>query len=174
LNQLGFRRGNWPRRLASADPEFRRFINRFYDVAGVHHLIEAYFAGRYQRAAARLAIRLSERLATRHPDLRRVLHFDRRIAFAPDGQPILTLAVEWRGIHYHFFPWRRLYPAALRRQLRRDRLVFGSPDRVRWVFGRGLAPSAGELAGQIRRALSGGRSAGRSAPPLSNRQIVLL
>jgi hypothetical protein len=173
LGRLGLLRGGWPERLAAAGPELARFINRFHDAAGAGRVIEEYFAGAYQRAVARMAVRLSERLAARDPDFRRGLRFDRRIAFAPDGQPIHTLTVHHRGLIFRFFPWRRLRRAALRRQLRRDRLVSGSIGRVRWVFDRRLAPSAAELAGQLRAALAAGRS-GRGAPPFSERLIVLL
>jgi hypothetical protein len=174
LARLGLLRGGWPRRLVSAGPELTRFINRFHDVAGVGRVLEEYFAGRYQRAVARMAIRLSERLAARDPAFRPRLHYDRRISFAPDGQPILTIVVGYRGIHYYLFPWRRLHRTALWRQFRRDRLVFGPSDRVRWVFARGLAQSVGELAARVRRAFSGGKLPRSNAPLLSNRQIVLL
>jgi hypothetical protein len=154
LSRLGLLRGNWPRRLATAGPELSRFINRFHEMAGARHVIEEYFAGRYQRAVALMAIRLSERLAARDPDFRRGLHFDRRISFAPDGQPILTVVVGYRGLHYRLFPWRRLNRSALERQLQRDRLVFGSPARVRWMFDRRLMPvSKNRMAADLRQML---------------------
>jgi hypothetical protein len=157
-----------------ADPVLLLFVNRFHDIAGVGQVVEAYFAGNYQRAVARMAIRLTERLAARDPAFRPRLHYDRRISFAPDSQPILTVVVGYRGIHYRLFPWRRLHRTAMLRQLRRDRLVFSSPDRVRWVFDRRLAPSVGELAARVRRAFPGGRLPRGNAPLLSDRQIVLL
>jgi hypothetical protein len=173
LARLGLLRGGWPERLAAAGPELARFINHFHDVAGVGRVIEEYFAGAYQRAVARMAVRLSEWLAARDPDFRRGLRFDRRIAFAPDGQPIHTIAVNHRGVTFRLFPWRRLHRAALFRQLRRDRLVFGSTERVRWVFSRHLAPSAAALAGRMRAVLAAG-PARRDAPPFSERLIILL
>jgi hypothetical protein len=139
----------------------------------VGRVIEEYFAGKYQRAVARMAVGLSERLAARDHDFRRGLRFDRRISFAPDGQPIHTIAVNHRGVHFRLFPWRRLHRAAMLRQLRRDRLVFGSEEKVRWVFNRRLAPSAAALAGRMRAVLAAGRSR-RDAPPFSERLIVLL
>jgi hypothetical protein len=172
LTRLGLLRGGWPDRLAAAGPELSRFINRFHDVAGVGRVIEEYFAGKYQRAVARMAVRLSERLAARDHDFRRGLRFDRRISFAPDGQPIHTIAVNHRGVTFRLFPWRRLHRAAILRQVRRDRLVFGSAERVRWVFSRRLAPSAAALAGRMSAVLAVGRA--RRAPPFSERLIVLL
>jgi hypothetical protein len=173
LARLGLLRGGWPERLAAAGPKLARFINHFHDVAGVGRVIEEYFAGKYQRAVARMAVHLSERLATRDPDFQRGLRFDRRIAFAPDGQPIHTLTVNHRGVTFRLFPWRRLHRTAMLRQLRRDRLVFGSTERVRWVFSRRLAPSAVSLAGRVRAVLAAGRSR-RDAPPFSECLIVLL
>jgi hypothetical protein len=154
LERLGLLRGGWPERLAAAGPQLARFINRFHDVAGAGRVIEEYFAGAYQRAVAGMAVRLSERLASRDPDFRRGLHFDRRISFAPDGQPILTVVVGYRGLHYRLFPWRRLNRPALGRQLQRDRLVFGSPARVRWIFDRRLMPvSKNRLTADMRQML---------------------
>lgn len=138
LARLGLLRGVWPERLRTGGPALAAFLNRFHAVAGVGRVVEDYFASPYARAAARMAIRLSERLATRSPGFRRELHYDRRIAFAPDGQPILAIVVGHRGVHYRLLPWRRLHAAAMRRQARRDRVAFGSPDRVRWVFDRRL------------------------------------
>jgi len=168
LARAGLSGGVWRGRPAATDPEPRRFLDRFHGVAGIGQLAAAYHGDRYQRAVDRMAMRLGERLAARDHDFRRGLHFERRIAFAPDGQPILTLTAHYRGVAYRFFPWRRLRAAALRRQLRRDRLVFGSPERVRWVFDRRLAPSAAALAGQLRGAL------GRAAAPALGRMVVVL
>lgn len=167
LARLGLLRGVWPARLRNGGPALAGFLNRFHAVAGVGRVVEDYFDSPYARAAALLAMRLSERLAARSDGFQRELHYDRRITFAPDGQPILAIVVGHRGVHYRLFPWRRLHEAALRRQMRRDRLAFGSPDRVRWVFDRKL------MAAPTRRVLDrAGRILGNRA--VATRLILFL
>jgi hypothetical protein len=160
LRRLGLLDGVWQKRLAGSNPELSRFINRFHRVAGVGRVVEDYFVGHYQRAVARMAMRLSLRLTSGATDFERNLHFDRRITFAPGGDSILVVVVGYKGLHYRLFPWRRLHNRALRRQLRRDRLTFHSPDKIRWVFDRRGRGSVQSLRNELRRSL--GDSSGQA------------
>lgn len=134
LQRQGLLSGIWRRRMATAPAELIDFANRFHVAGGFARVLEDFFGDPLQAAVARMALRWSRRLTGEDPQAAYDLHFDRRIAFAPDGKPILTLTAGYRGVHYRFMPWRRFHPASLRSQLRRDALVFGQPERVRWVF----------------------------------------
>lgn len=175
LSRLGLLSGIWQRRLAEAGPELIRFINQFYHVAGVGRVVEDCFAGRYRRAVALMAVRLSYRLTGSDSNHVQNMHFDRLIAFAPDNSPILTIAIGHRGLHYRLFPWREIHGQALRRQLRRDQLTFSSPDKVRWVFSRRAMPSEARLQEQIRQALGkvGGQGKQRWATTLGQTALTV-
>lgn len=155
LNGLGLLDGIWRQRLDRAGADLIEFLNQFHRAAGIGRVVEDYFAGRYQRAVTRMAMRLSRRLAGDDPDARQNLHFDRRISFAPDGQPILVTVIVYRGLHYRLFPWQRLHQKALQHQVRRDRLTYHQPNWVRWVFDRRGMPPA-RLRAELRRRLAGG------------------
>lgn len=175
LSRLGLLSGVWRRRLAAAGPELTRFINRFHRVAGVGRVIEDCFAGRYRRAVALMAIRLSHQLAGSHPARARNLYFDRQITFAPDNSPTLTVVVDYKGFQHRLFPWRRLHGQALRRQMRRDKLMAGAPREVRWVFSRRAMPSGNRLRDQLYRVLSdgGGQDDRRWAEALGRTALIV-
>lgn len=150
LRRKGLLSGVWRRRLADADPQLVSFINRFHHVAGMERVLEDLYNDPYRQAVARMAMRLSQRLASQDPDIIQTLHFDRRVGFAPDGKPILNVVAGHREVHYRFMPWKRLYASPIRAQLRRDALVFGAPGRIRWVFDHQRFPTARRLAQQLR------------------------
>jgi hypothetical protein len=154
LLRKGLLDGIWRRRLVQASPEIIRFVNRFHRVTGLERVLEDLFSDKYRRAAARMAIRLSHRLANDDPDFVQNLYYDRRLSHVLDSGPTLTVAVGYRGLHYLLMPLQRLRSTALLRQLRCDMRVFGSPGRVRWTFCRNLKSSKGGLIASLRRLLS--------------------
>ena len=127
-------RGVWIDRLAAADDELVRFVNRFHPVSGFHHVVRAWLGNRVQRAAARLAIRMANRLADQHTDFVRTMRFRRAITPTSDGIPIQTLAITRGNVHYLLHPWSRLNARATRQQFRRSVALFDGPRAVRWVF----------------------------------------
>jgi hypothetical protein len=149
----------------SASQSLIRFINRFHRVAGFEHLLRDYFAGRYKRGGALMAMRFAQQLASRHPDFTRRLAFQRRLVFAPDGLPIEAVTITRDGTHYQIRSWSRIYPQAIRRQWLRDMALFGSPDRVRWVFeGKRLRMRKPDVIRQVRRILTSDRFGMRAHP----------
>lgn len=174
LRQRGLLSGVWPRRLASASQHLIRFINRFHRVAGFERLLRDYFAGRYKRGGALLTMRFAQQLASRQPDFARRLAFQHTLVFAPDSLPIEAVSITRNGTHYQIRPWSRIYPQAIRRQWLRDMALFGSPDRVRWVFDRGrLRMRKPDVVRQVRRILTSDRF-GTSGHPDQQRWLNAL
>ena len=177
LHRLGLQGGIWRARWAEAEPELIRFINRFHRATGLNRVLEDYYQGRYWRVVAQMAMRLSLRLAGNNADYARTLHFDRRITLAPDNNPIVSIVVGYKGVHYRLFPWRRLHSQALRRQLRRDAMAYGNPQSIRWVFSskRLKTGTDGQLRNQLRRILddSGGQTERRWASTLGRTALVI-
>jgi len=151
LRQHGLWVGVWPRRLANASPRLIRFVNRHYRTAGFQHVVRDLYAGGYRREVARLAMRLAERLALRRPGTWQRLSFGQTLSIAPGGHPVRVVEV-WVGrVRYQLKPWSRLDPQAVRRQLRRDRALFGPASALRWVFdGRRLGMRREDIVDELR------------------------
>lgn len=134
LRQRGLLSGAWPERLAGAGEGLIRFINRFHRVSGFEVPLRDYFAGRYRRAMARVAIRLARHLASRYPGFARTMTFERAVGFAPGGIPIRTIEVVHRGVRYVLYPASRLDGPAIEQYFWRNASLFQDPARVRLVF----------------------------------------
>ncbi len=165
LWRYGLLHGVWIDQLASADEELVRFVNRFYDVPGFHHVVRDYFGGPYRRRVARLAMRLVERLverlAARRPAAVRTLRFRRALGVGPAGLPVRAIELVSGRIRYLLLPWPRLDDAAARQLLRRSAALYGTPEAVRWVFdGDGLRQPRSVIVRELRRALRPSGSGG--------------
>lgn len=155
LRQAGLAKGIWLVRLARADPRLTNFINLFHDVAGFELIIRDYFSGAYKRAVTVLAMGFAQKVANRLANFAYMISFARAIQFAPGALPTRTVTVVYKGVHYQFLPWPKLFPLALRQQFSRDAILFGNPNLVRWVFdGRRLSMKKTALVTAIRRLLS--------------------
>ncbi len=100
LRQRGLLRGVWPTRLAQANDDLIRFINRFYRVAGFEYVVQDYFGSRIRERYARKAIRYARRLAKRLSNIHRTMSFERSIRQTSSGKPILSFTVKVRGRRY--------------------------------------------------------------------------
>lgn len=155
LGRSGLWRGFWVERFADAPIGLVRFINRFYPVAGVDHLVQAFYGSPYQRRVARLAVRLIRRLAGRSRDDMPRLGIAPTVGVTAEGAPVYTLMVMGARRHYLLLPWPRLRGRGLLRLLRQSAALYGDPARIRWVFdGQQLGMSQRELLDDVHRQLA--------------------
>lgn len=132
-----------------------RFVNRFYPVAGIDQLMQAFYGSPYQRRVARLAVRLIRRLAGRSRDDMPALGIAPTVGVTAEGAPVYTLMVVGARRHYLLLPWPQLRRRGLLRLLRQSAALYGDPARVRWVFdGQQLGMSQRELIDEVHRQLS--------------------
>ncbi|MCL4860835.1 MAG: hypothetical protein KJZ93_15570, partial [Caldilineaceae bacterium] len=134
LGRSGVLRGFWVERFADAPIGLVRFVNRFYRVAGVDQLVQAFYGSPYQRRVARLAVRLIRRLAGRSRDDMPALGIAPTVGVTAGGAPVYTLMVVGARRHYLLLPWPRLQGRGLLRLLRQSAALYGDPARIRWVF----------------------------------------
>ncbi|MEZ4618365.1 MAG: hypothetical protein R2867_23010 [Caldilineaceae bacterium] len=153
----GVARGVWVDLLAAADESLVRFVNRFYRVPGFHHVVRAYFGGRYQQALARLAMRVAQRLARRQRDFARTARFVRTIGVSPAGAPVHSLTIVRHNVHFMLNAWPRLNRQRVQALLRHTIADHDRPATVRWVFSsRDMQLSRAELLTRLRRLLDKG------------------
>lgn len=158
LRQRGLLSGVWADRLAGADERLIRFLNRFHRVSGFEHLLRDHFAGPYQRAVARFAMRLAQLLASRHPGFARTMSFERVVGYASGGIPVYTVEITHDGIRYSLYPASRLDGPALERTFWRNASLFQHPAQVRWVFdGTRLGMGRRQVVETLQRTLARGR-----------------
>ncbi len=154
LHQQGLLDGIWRDRLATGDHELVRFINRFHAVPGFHHLVRDYMASPYQRRAARLAMRLAHRLASRDTRYASSMRFARSLGLLPDGTTVPSITVVHQELHYLLQPHPRLEQPHLVAQLGHSSILYPNPATVRWVFdGRALAMDRRQVVNRIWHAL---------------------
>jgi hypothetical protein len=128
----------WSRRLAGANPQLLRFINRFHRAPGFKWVVRAYYDQRYSRAGTRHLMRVAQRMADHNPDFRALIRFRPAKSYRSNGRPVRAINIVGEGVHYRPLSWSRISALATKRLLKHDINRYDSPNRVRWVFSRRL------------------------------------
>lgn len=154
LRDLGIGGPLWVNRLRRADRRLIVFINRFYLVEGFEHAVRLYFDGVNQRRAARIVIRLAQRLAERNGRLPTNMRLYPTMLVGSNGRLEPSVVLVHKMVHYLALPWSRLTRSSVRRLMVRLVQRFEHPSRVRLVFDQTWLPyDRADLIRRLRRML---------------------